>query len=120
MSKRIINCGEVYWVDPSPTVGKEIKGNHRFIVITKKEFNQLGVVMTVPVTRGGSFARAMGICVPISGHDTVGVALCNQMRSFDIEARTKAGSAKYIERLEQSIIEDIIDRVISLIDPEEL
>lgn len=120
MSRRIINRGDVYWLDPSPTVGREIKGMHRFIVITPKETNQLGIITMVPVTSGGNFARHVGVTTPITGHDTVGVALCNEIYSFDLNARVKAGSAKYIETLDKIIIEDIIDRVVSIIDPEEL
>jgi mRNA interferase ChpB len=96
-----------------------MKDNHRFVVITPKEINELGIVMTIPVTSGGKFSREMGLCVPIVGHDTTGVAICNQVRSFDIEARVRAGSAKYVERLDPITMEDIINRVISLIDPAE-
>ncbi len=58
--------------------------------------------------------------VLITGHDTAGVAVCNQVRSFDINARVKAGSARYIETLNRSLVEEIIDRVISVIDPEDV
>ncbi len=119
MSKQVANRGDVYWLDPSPTVGREIKGIRRFVVITTKESNQLGIVTMVPVTTGGNFARSMGICVPITGHDTVGVALCNEIYSFDLSARIKAGTAKYIETLGESLLNEIVDRVISVIDPEE-
>jgi len=61
----------------------------------------------------------MGLTVPIMGHDTTGVAVCNQVRSFDIEARVKAGSAKYIEKLDAVSIDEIVNRVISVIDPAE-
>ncbi|HLB55861.1 MAG TPA: type II toxin-antitoxin system PemK/MazF family toxin [Coxiellaceae bacterium] len=120
MSKHIVNRGDVYWLDPSPTVGREIKGIHRFIVLTKKETNQFGIVTTVPVTTGGNFARQAGFAAPITGHDTSGVAICNEIYSFDLAARVKAGTATYVETLDKVIIEDIIDRVVSIIDPEEL
>ena len=45
------------------------------------------------------------------------VAVCNQVRSFDIEARMRAGSARYIEALDRSTVEEIVTRVISAIDP---
>ncbi|OGT33447.1 MAG: growth inhibitor PemK [Gammaproteobacteria bacterium RIFCSPHIGHO2_02_FULL_39_13] len=119
MSK-YINRGDVYWIDPNPTSGRELKDRHRFVVITTKEVNQFGIVTTVPITSGGNFARSTGFALPITGHDTTGVALCNQVRSFDIAARVKAGTAKYIETLDQSLAETIVDRVISIIDPDEL
>lgn len=109
--------GDVYWIDPNPIAGREIKDNHRFVVITPKEINALGVAMTVPITSGGKFSRATGMAVPILGHDTAGVAVCNQVRSFDIHARVKARTAKFIETIDAQTIEEIINRVISIIDP---
>ncbi len=117
--RRVIQKGDVYWINPNPISGREMKDRHRFVVITPKEINALGIVITVPVTSGGKFSRDMGLTVPIMGHDTTGVAVCNQVRSFDIEARVKAGSAKYIEKLDKVTIDDIINRVISVIDPAE-
>jgi len=96
-----------------------MKDNHRFVVITKKEINSLGIAITVPVTSGGKFLREMGLTVPIMGHDTTGVAVCNQVRSFDIQERVKQGSAKYIEKLDTVTTDEIVNRVISVISPAE-
>ncbi len=74
--------GDVYWIDPNPVAGREMKDRHRFVVITPREINALGVSMTVPITTGGVFARNVGLAVAVSGHDTTGVAVCNQVRSF--------------------------------------
>lgn len=115
--RKIIDRGDVYWINPNPISGREMKDNHRFIVITPKEINALGIAITVPVTSGGKFSRDNGLTVSIMGHDTTGVAVCNQVRSFDIEARIKDGSAKYIEKVDPEIIDEIINRVISVIDP---
>ena len=117
VKKRIVQCGDVYWIDPNPTTGKEMKNRHRFIVITPMEINQLGISMTVPVTSGGDYARNMGLTATITGHDTTGVAVCNQVRSFDINARVMAGHASYIETLDEETMNEIISRVISIIDP---
>ena len=87
------------------------------MVITPAAINALGVVMTVPVTSAGSFAKNMGLTVVITGHDTRGVAVCNQVRSFDIEAREQAGSARYVETLNPTTYDEIIARVVSVIDP---
>jgi mRNA interferase ChpB len=94
-----------------------MKDRHRFVVITPKEINKLGVVTVVPVTSGGGLPRDMGLVVAITGYDTTGVAVCNQMRSFDIEARVKDGSARYIETLDSDIADEIVRHVISVIDP---
>ncbi|CRL49234.1 type II toxin-antitoxin system PemK/MazF family toxin [Pseudomonas sp. SIMBA_041] len=109
--------GDVYWVDPNPVAGREMMSRHRFVVITPREINALGVSMTVPITSGGSFSRNSGLAVVVSGHDTTGVAVCNQVRSFDIEQRVRDGSAKFIERLDDVTMADIVARVVSSIDP---
>jgi mRNA interferase ChpB len=110
--------GDVYWIDPNPVSGREMKDRHRFVVITPREINALGVCMTVPVTSGGAFTRGVGLAVPITGHQTTGVAVCNQVRSFDIDARVRAGSARYIETLDQATTGEIVARVVSAIDPD--
>jgi len=114
---RVPNKGDVYLIDPNPQAGREMRNPHRYIVITPKEINRLGIAITVPVTSGGNFSRIKGLTVPITGHDTTGVAVCNQVRSFDIEERIKMRSAKYIETLDSHIINEIILKVISVIDP---
>lgn len=109
--------GDVYWIDPNPVAGRETRDRHRFVVITPRQINALGIAMTVPVTTGGMASRASGLTVAISGHDTTGVAVCNQVRSFDLDARMRAGSARYVETLEAEIANEIISRVLSVIDP---
>lgn len=96
-----------------------MKDRHRFVVITPTAINRLGVAMTVPVTTGGAFARNLGLAIPITGHDTTGVAVCNQVRSFDIEARIRAKTARYVETLDVTTTDEIVSRVLSVIDPGE-
>lgn len=115
--RRLPDRGDVYWIDPNPISGREIKDKHRFVIITRKEINALGISITVPVTSGGNFARENGLTVPILGHDTTGVVVCNQVRSFDIEARVRAGTANFVETLDAETIDEIISRVVSVIDP---
>lgn len=117
ISRKTPQQGDVYWIDPNPVSGREMRGRHRFVVITPEAINALGVVMTVPVTSGGKFARRSGLTVPLLGHDTQGVAVCNQVRSFDIEARQKAGTACHVETLDAATIDEIVARVLSIIDP---
>ena len=115
--RTVPNPGDVYWIDPNPVAGREMKDRHRFVVITPREINALRICMTVPITSGGVFTLNMGLAVPITGHDTVGVAVCNQVRSFDIEARVRGGSARFVESIDQTTLEEIVARVVSVIDP---
>lgn len=115
--RRVPQQGDVYWVNPNPVAGREMKDRHRFVVITPKEINALGVAMMVPITSGGAAMREMGLTVAVSGHDTNGVAVCNQVRTFDLEARTRTGSAEYVETLDEATTGEIVARVVSVIDP---
>ncbi|WP_249406324.1 type II toxin-antitoxin system PemK/MazF family toxin [Rhizobium sp. CFBP 13726] len=111
------NRGDVFWIDPNPVAGREMKNRHRFVVITPRAINALGVSMTVPITTGGALTRDVGLAVVVTGHDTTGIAVCNQVRSFDIPARILAKTAKYIETLDEAAMDDIVARVVSAIDP---
>jgi len=111
------NRGDVFWIDPNPVAGREMKNRHRFVVITPRAINALGVSMTVPITIGGALTRDVGLAVVVTGHDTTGIAVCNQVRSFDIPARILAKTAKYIETLDEATMDDIVARVVSAIDP---
>ena len=109
--------GDVFWIDPNPVAGREMKNRYRFVVITPREINALGVAMTVPITTGGAFTRDVGLAVPVTGHDTTGIAVCNQVRSFDIAARLQQKTAQYIETLDAATMSEIVARVVSAIDP---
>ena len=45
--------GDVYWIDPNPIAGRELRDRHRLVVITPKEINAMGIALTVPITSGG-------------------------------------------------------------------
>jgi mRNA interferase ChpB len=115
--RHIPQRGDIYWIDPSPIVDRETKGRHRFVIISPQEINSLRVSIVVPVASGGVFAKASGLNVPIIGHETTGVAVCNQVKSFDIEARERVHTARYIETLDAATIDEIVLRVASIIDP---
>ncbi|MFN8010215.1 MAG: type II toxin-antitoxin system PemK/MazF family toxin [Holophagaceae bacterium] len=117
MRRRIPQRGDVYWVNPNPVAGREMKDRHPFVVITPKEINAFGVCMMVPVTSGGAAARSMGLTVPIHGHQIQGVAVCHQVRSFDLAAREADGTASYVESLDAATAFEIVNRVISVIEP---
>ena len=109
--------GDVYWINPNPTLGKEMHNKHRFVIITPQKINSLGVSLAVPITTHGTFAKAKGLTVPIAGQSTTGLAVCNQIRSFDIKAKVKLKKASYIETLDKKLISEILNRVLSVIEP---
>lgn len=109
--------GDVFLVDLNPVVGNEMRDDHRCVVITPREINLVGMCLTVPITTGGAFTRKAGLAVNISGHKTTGVALCNQVRALDILERVKQKTAKHVDTLDASTIDEIAARVVSMIDP---
>ncbi len=116
--RKVPQQGDVYWINPNPVMGHEMKDRHRFVVITRAEINAFGLVMMVPITSGGQFSRNAGFTTPVLGHETNGVALCNQVRTFDLAARVANGSAHYLETLDESAMHPIILLVLSIIDPD--
>jgi mRNA interferase ChpB len=116
-ARRVPVRGDVYWIDPNPVAGREMRDRHRFVVVTPAEINKLGVSITVPITSGGAFARLKGLTVPLMGNDTTGVAVCNQARSFDVQARVLAGTARYIETLNAATANEIVGRLVSVLEP---
>jgi mRNA interferase ChpB len=116
--RRYPQPGDVYWIDPNPVAGREMRNRHPFVVITPAAINAFGVSMTVPITTAGGFARNMGLTVVVTGQEITGVAVCNQVRSFDIEQRVRDGSARFIETLGEGTTNEIVSRVLSVIDPE--
>lgn len=109
--------GDVFIVDLNPVVGNEMKDEHRCVVITPREINAVGMCLVVPITTGGVFVRKAGLAVNISGHKTTGVALCNQVRGLDIVERVKNKTARFIETLDGFTTDEIVARVVSMIDP---
>ena len=113
----VADRGDVFWINPNPVAGREMKDRHPFVVITLREINRLGICMAVPITSGGQFARSQGLTVPIQGKRIQGVAICNQIRSFDLSERISRGDSSYIETLDGLTMDEIINRVVSVIDP---
>lgn len=109
--------GDVFIVDLNPVVGREMKDDHRCVVITPREINAVGMCLVVPIPTGGQFTRNAGLAVNTSGHRTTGIALCNQVRALDIAERVKNKSARYVETLDDHLTDEIAARVVSMIDP---
>lgn len=70
--------------------------------------------MVCPVTRGGVFARGRACTVPLSGTglQTDGVALCNQARTLDWQAR----QATLIEAAPADLVAEVLARVAALLE----
>ena len=107
--------GDIVLVGLNPTQGCEQQGDMRpALVLSKAEFNALGVVMVAPISQGGNFARYAGFASQLagSGTETQGVVLVNQIRMLDLETR----QAKKIEVAPQFVVDDALARLQAILD----
>ncbi len=103
--------GEIWHIDLNPKRGRE--ANPRgVLILTKREFNKLGVPIVVPITSGGEFARTRGLAASLSGAGTNagGVILCHRPRALALEAR----NGKFSERAPDFIVDEALARVAAL------
>lgn len=108
-----MNRGDIYLVVLDPAKGHEQMGTRPVLVISPLEFNMLTKVPVVlPITSGGKFARTAGFAVSIDscGAKTKGIVRCDQPRALDLQAR----SGHFLESLPESVMEDIMARVIAI------
>lgn len=81
--------GDVVNVPLDSAVGHAQRGPRPGLVLTGKDFNQLGNVLVAVITRGGDFARYAGFAVTLTGTGCriQEVALVNKVRMLDRVAR---------------------------------
>lgn len=102
--------GDIYLVSLDPTFGHEQQGKRPVLVITPGKFNRLtGVPVVLPITSGGSFARAAGFAVSLMGigTKTTGIVRCDQPRAIDLRAR----GAKRLENIPAQIVDEVLSKV---------
>ena len=114
MARGGISRGDIYYCDMAPVKGREQQGARYVLVVSGREFNQLGMQIVCPVTLGGDFARNRGFAVSLSGAgtDVQGVILVNQMRALDLAAR----NGKFRERAPDSIVEEVLGRLSAIFE----
>lgn len=106
--------GDIYHVSLNPIQGREQAGERYVLIVSPKSFNKLGTPFVCPVTLGGNFARHAGFAVSMMGAGTItqGVVLCNQLRALDLMTR----KAKFIEKVPDVIIEEVLARLQTILD----
>lgn len=102
--------GDVVWVDFTPHAGHETAGRHPAIVLTPSAYAvATGLVLVVPVTtkaKGGTFE------VPVVGaRKAKGVALANELRTIDYEAR----NTDRFDTCPQAVLDRILDIAFALL-----
>jgi mRNA interferase ChpB len=106
--------GDIYHVDLNPIKGREQAGPRYVLIVSPREFNQLGTPLVCPITQGGNFARDRGFAVSLSGIGTnaQGVVLCNQPRILDLQSR----GATFVEKAPPVVIDEVIAKLQTLLE----
>ncbi|MFJ7437897.1 type II toxin-antitoxin system PemK/MazF family toxin [Methylorubrum thiocyanatum] len=115
---RIPKRGDIYSINPNPVAGREMRDRHYWLVLSPEAVNVHGVAITVVIATVAVGARAAGLAVPISAEGVTGVAICTQLRSFDLRARIANGSASFAGTADIKTVEDVAARVADLLDPQ--
>jgi mRNA interferase ChpB len=106
--------GEIWHLDLNPTAGQEQQGSRPVLIASHEDFNRLGLVLVCPITQGGNQSRFAGFAVSLmgAGTKTLGVVMCNQMRTIDIAARR----GKFVERTPEAVINEVLAKLQVIID----
>lgn len=114
MSSYVPKRGDILRFSFDPALGIEQQGFRPALVLSPYGFNRFGGALVCPITQGGSFSRnnQWAITLMGTGTETQGVVLCNQVRTIDYSAR----QAKYVESVPDSLIDEVLARVITLVE----
>jgi mRNA-degrading endonuclease toxin of MazEF toxin-antitoxin module len=93
--------GEV-WLDP--------KDRRPVLIVSPEAFNRVTkLLVVVPITSGGNFARTAGFAVPLSGAGikTTGIVRCDQPRTLDLDAR----GGRKLESVPDAVMDEVLARI---------
>ena len=97
--------GDIVWVEFNPQKGHEQKGHRPAVVISPYEYNlKTSLAIVVPIT---SKVKGYPFEVAIKGEHTQGVALADQVKSLDYQAR----SFKFIEKADDIVLVEILYKI---------
>jgi mRNA interferase MazF len=103
-------AGDLVWVDFEPQAGREQAKNRPALVMTESAFNTAtGLLVACPVTRTD---RPWRTRVPLTGTETIGFVMIEQIKSVDWQAR----GAVFIERVPRSLFDDVKSRIATMLD----
>jgi len=105
---------DICWLDYEPTKGKEIGKYRPTLVLSSQEYHKkTGLLIGCPIStsiRGGATE------VPINHLDGPSVIVSHLIHTLDWKQR----QAKFIRQAEQSVVDEVLLRLISLIGANEV
>lgn len=103
-------AGDLVWVNFDPQAGREQAKNRPALVMTGSDFNAAtGLLVVCPVTRTD---RPWRTRVPLTGTETIGFVMIEQVKSIDWQAR----GAAFIERVPQPLFDDVKSRIATMLN----
>jgi mRNA interferase MazF len=106
--------GDLVWIDFDPQTGREQRGRRPALVLSPASYNrkvELGIFC--PVTNQAK-GYAWEVAIP-EGLGVTGVILADQFKSLD----WKQWRTDFAATLPRGILDEVLDKVLALIDPEE-
>ena len=110
----MVKQGDIIKLNFNPQSGHEQAGFRPAVVISNDFFNEkVNMTIVCPITNTN---RSFPLHIPLDDRTkTTGFALCEHIKSIDLEAR----SYHYVERIPQDLLEEIISTVFSEIEKPE-
>jgi mRNA interferase MazF/mRNA interferase ChpB len=102
--------GEIWWLDMHRSAGKEQRGRHAGLILSKWQFNRsTGFAFIAPITTTGNASRGSGFAVNLTGSGTgaTGVVQVDQVKSMDWRDRRAERSA---DAVPTAIFEEVLER----------
>lgn len=109
------NRGEIWHLQFDPSTGKEMIGKHFCLVLSKREFNEMGLALVCPISQGASTAaRNQGFLVTLMGEgtDIQGNVHSHQVRTLDWRAR----QAAFKEKAPESVTNYVISLIAAILE----
>ena len=110
MSGYIPGPGDLVWLEFNPQAGHEQAGHRPAMVLSKKDYNRkTGLALLCPIT---SKVKGYPFEVRVVGKKIGGAILSDQIKSLDWKAR----NVKFIERADNSILQDVLAKLFVILD----
>ena len=106
--------GSVIWVNFNPTIGSEQQGKRPAVIISNNfVIQKTNIIFVAPITskQGNS---ALNVALD-ERTKTKGAVLCAHTRALDLSKRPY----NIIEKLPQTKLKEVLDVIISLVEPSE-
>lgn len=107
--------GEIWFLDLSPSAGREQRGPHPVLIVSPRSFNRSGMALVAPITTVGTASRMRGFAVSLVGAGTAvtGVIQVDQIKVVDMGARN-ARPSRDRDKVPADIMADVLAKIATI------